>query len=164
MKLMTCRCNVCNVLSIDGYFHDCHLRDGWSYLPKLVVVLKLGSLVAAWYSASQQTCRKFSIDCFIWLTHWGRDSLHLTFSNAFSWMKSFVFWFKFTESLPSRPINKSPPLVQTMPWRLIGDKLLSEPMVLYNHSLSLCWHWSNNMTIWVPASEATLMNMAKYVI
>ena len=37
-----------------------------------------------------------------WSTHWGRDKLaaifQTTFSNAFSWMKSLVFWLNFNWS------------------------------------------------------------------
>ena len=69
------------------------------------------------------------------LTHWGRDKMadisQTMFSKAFSWMKSFVFWFQFHWSLFLRvqlTINKSA-LVQVMAWRPTADKPLLEPML-----------------------------------
>ena len=51
------------------------------------------------------------------------------FSDAFSWLKSFVFWLNFTEVFPKGPDDNNPVLVQIMAWRRIGDKPLSEPML-----------------------------------
>ena len=47
----------------------------------------------------------------------------MTFLNTFSWMKTFVFRFKVL-------IDNKPVLVQVMAWRRIGDKPLSEPMLI----------------------------------
>ena len=48
------------------------------------------------------------------------------FSDAFSWMKSFVFWLKV---VPKGPIDNNTALVEIMAWRRIGDKLLSQLML-----------------------------------
>ena len=54
-----------------------------------------------------------------------------TFSNAFSWMKMYVFLLKFHWSLFLRgPINNISALVQVVAWRRSGDKPLSEPMMV----------------------------------
>ena len=53
-----------------------------------------------------------------------------TFSNAFPWVKSFVFWFKFHWFVPKGPIDNKWALVQVMAWRRIGDKPLPEPMLI----------------------------------
>ena len=50
--------------------------------------------------------------------------LQTAFSNAFLWMKSFLFWFKFHFSLF---LGKTV-LVQVLACRQIGDKPLAEPM------------------------------------
>ena len=67
------------------------------------------------------------------LTHWGREKMaaisQKIFSNAFSWVKSFVFWLEFHWSL--FPIDNKPALVQIMAWGRIGDKSLSEPILTW---------------------------------
>ena len=50
------------------------------------------------------------------------------FSNAFSWMESFVFWISL-KFVPKGPINNIRAMVQIMAWRRSGDKPLSEPML-----------------------------------
>ena len=58
--------------------------------------------------------------------------LQMIFSDAFSWMKSFVFWLKFHRSLFLRAeTDNNPALVQIMGWGWIGDKPLSEPMLTW---------------------------------
>ena len=49
-----------------------------------------------------------------------------TFSNAFSWMRSFVLRLKF---VPKGPIDNKSALVKLMAWRLAGDKPVLEPML-----------------------------------
>ena len=66
------------------------------------------------------------------------------FSNAFSWIKMFVFKF-----VPEVPINDIPSLVQIMDWRRPGDKPLSEPMMVSlltykRHSASVSWQHGKN--------------------
>ena len=56
--------------------------------------------------------------------------LQTIFSDAFSWMKSFVFWLKFHWSLFLKVQLTISQLVQIMAWRQIGDKPLSEPMLI----------------------------------
>ena len=54
-------------------------------------------------------------------------------SNAFSWMKIYGFWFKFTEVCSKDPINNIPGFptwVQIMAWRWPGGKPLYEPMMV----------------------------------
>ena len=72
------------------------------------------------------------------LTNWGRDKIatisQTTFSNAFSWMKIFVFQFSIRISLkfvPKGPINNKSVLVQVMARRQRGDKPLSEPTLTW---------------------------------
>ena len=68
-----------------------------------------------------------------------------TFSSAFSWMKSFVFWLRFHWSLFVKgAINNIPALVQMMTWRRPGDKPLSDPMMV-----SLLLHWCITRPQWV---------------
>ena len=52
-----------------------------------------------------------------------------TFSNAFSWMKSSVFWLEFHWSSLKGPIDNLSALVQVIAWRRTGDKPLPEPML-----------------------------------
>ena len=70
------------------------------------------------------------------LTHWGRDKMaavsQTTLSNAFSFLNenvriSIKISLKF---VPKGPINNNPSLVQIMAWRRLGDKPLSEPMMV----------------------------------
>ena len=52
------------------------------------------------------------------------------FSDAFSWMKSFVFWLKISlKFVPKGIIDNNAALVQVMTWRWTGHKLLPEPML-----------------------------------
>ena len=89
------------------------------------------------------------------LTHWGRDKMdaisQTTYSNAFSWMKIGVFWWKFHWNLfPMQgPINHIPALVQIMAWRLRGDKPLSEPMLvsLLTHIYVTWPQWVNSWIV-----------------
>ena len=53
-----------------------------------------------------------------------------TISNAFSWMKIYVFWISL-KFVPTGPINNIPSSVQVMAWRRPGDNPLSEPMMDY---------------------------------
>ena len=56
--------------------------------------------------------------------------LQMIFSDAFLWMKSFVFWLKFHWSLFLRvQLTNNPALFKIMAWCRIGDKPLSEPML-----------------------------------
>ena len=50
-------------------------------------------------------------------------------SDAFSWMKSFVFKISL-KFVPKGPIDNNPALFQIMAWRRIGDKPLSEPILI----------------------------------
>ena len=47
------------------------------------------------------------------------------FSDAFLWMKGFVYWLRFHWSFT---IDNNQALVYVMAWRRIDDKPLSEPM------------------------------------
>ena len=54
-----------------------------------------------------------------------------TFSSVFSGMKMFDFQLKFHwRFVPKDLINNIPALVQIMAWRRLGDKLLSEPIMV----------------------------------
>ena len=54
-----------------------------------------------------------------------------TFSNTFSGMKVYEFWFQLHWSLfIGDPINNIPTLVQIMAWRRPGDKPLFEPITV----------------------------------
>ena len=84
------------------------------------------------------------------LTHWGRDKMaaisQMAFSNTFSWKKKYKFRLRF----PQGTINNIPALVQIMAWRLPGDKLLSEPMMvrLPTHICITRAQWLN-VSIWL---------------
>ena len=59
-----------------------------------------------------------------------RKNFLTTFSNAFSWMKTYKFQLRFHGSFfPKRLINNIPTLVQIRAWCQPGDKPLSEPMM-----------------------------------
>ena len=76
-----------------------------------------------------------------------------TFSNAFSWMKIYKFWFKISlKFVPKGPINNIPALVQIMVWRRLGGKPLSEPMmvILLTHICVTRPQWVNTMSKMLP--------------
>ena len=50
-------------------------------------------------------------------------------SDAFSWMNIFILIEISPKTVPKGPIDNNSALDQTMAWRRIGDKPLSEPMV-----------------------------------
>ena len=53
------------------------------------------------------------------------------FSYTFSWMKIYVSWSKFLRSFFTKfPIDNNPVLALIMAWRRIGDKPLSEPVLI----------------------------------
>ena len=89
------------------------------------------------------------------LTHLSQDKMatfsQTIFSDAFSWMESFVFLIKMSlKFVPKGPIDNNPALVQIMAWRWIDDKPLSEPMLtLYTD-------------IYAALGGAELMIFAKY--
>ena len=68
------------------------------------------------------------------LTHSRRDKmatiLQTTVSNAFSWMKMYAFRLMSLKFVPKGPIDNITALVQIMAWRRLGDKPLSEPMMV----------------------------------
>ena len=66
------------------------------------------------------------------LTHHPLDKMgaftQTIFSDAFSWMKSCVFFIKISPKfVPKSPIDNNTALVKIMAWRRIGDKPLSDP-------------------------------------
>ena len=91
------------------------------------------------------------------LTHWGRDKMadisQTTFSNAFTWMKIHQFRLIFHWSLFLLIFHWSlflmvkftiPALVQMMAWRRLGNKPLSEPIMV-----SLLTHMCVTRPQWV---------------
>ena len=69
------------------------------------------------------------------LSHWGRDKmatiLQTMFSNAFSWNKNVWILLKISlKFAPKGQINNIPSLVQIMAWHWLGNKPLSEPMMI----------------------------------
>ena len=71
------------------------------------------------------------------LIHRGRDKIadisQTTFSKAFSWMMLGISLKSSLKFLTKVPINNITTLIQVMAWRRLGDKPLSEPMMV-----SLC--------------------------
>ena len=72
----------------------------------------------------------------ITLTHLPLDKMaaisQMIFSDAFSWMKSFVFWLKFHRSVFLRvQLTLSQHWFKIMAWRQIGTKPLSKPMLIW---------------------------------
>ena len=53
-----------------------------------------------------------------------------TFFSALLWIKSFVLIKISLKVVPKGPINRNPTLVWIKAWRRIGDKPLSEPMLI----------------------------------
>ena len=87
------------------------------------------------YRSMVQQCKLIRLgplnSCCLPLTHWGRDKMaanFLTFSNAFLWRKIYKFRLRFHWSL--FPIDNNPALVLTKAWHWIGDKPLSETMMV----------------------------------
>ena len=72
----------------------------------------------------------------IWyLTYWGRDKMNAicqtTFSNAFFRNENVSISIKILlEFILKCPINNIPALVQILAWRRLGDKPLSEPIMI----------------------------------
>ena len=87
-------------------------------------------------------------------THWGRDKMdaisQTTFSIAFSWMRMFEFRLRLLKFVPKGPINDIPALVQIMAWRRLGDKPLSESMMV-----SLPTHVCVTRPQWVKKKKKT---------
>ena len=67
------------------------------------------------------------------LTHLSLDNMpaisQATFSGTYSWMKSFVFWFRFHWSLFRRMNDNKAALVQVMAWCWTCDNPLTELML-----------------------------------
>ena len=58
-------------------------------------------------------------------------SSQTTFSNAFFFNENVIISIKISlKFVPDGPINNIPALVQIMAWRRLGDKPLSEPMMV----------------------------------
>ena len=94
------------------------------------------------------------------LTHWGWDKMvaifQTTFSYAFSWMKMYEFRLRFHWSfVPKVPINNIPALVLIMAWLWLGDKPLSEPMMvsLLTHICVTRPQWVNPFVILFSSSS-----------
>ena len=92
-------------------------------------------------------------DAGIWLTEGGLngivDILQTAFLNAFSWQKTFIIWFKFTE-VCSREFTKkkNSSLVHIMTRHLTGDKPSSEWMMTKVYEALWC-HQGRNVSILV---------------
>ena len=70
-----------------------------------------------------------------YLAYWGRDKMaaisQTSFSNWFSWIKTYEFKFlKIIEFYSWCQISNIPALVQIMAWRRADNKPLSEPMMV----------------------------------
>ena len=105
-------------------------------------ILSLHKFVRLW--KSQKLCEhsiliitKINIDMsppsMKMLTHLPLDKIasvsQTIFSNAFSWMKNFVFFVLISlKFVPKGPIDNKSVLVKVMAWRRIGDKPLCETM------------------------------------
>ena len=101
----------------------------------------------------------FNKQSHLWF--WGRDKMaaifQTTFSNAFSWMKTYKFRLRFHWSLfPRVQLNIFPTLIQIMAWRRPGDKPLSEPMmvILLTHICVTRPQWVKPLLIYAPTSTA----------
>ena len=68
------------------------------------------------------------------LTHWGRDKRDAISDDIFKRIflnESILILIKISlKFVPKGPINNIPALVQIMAWRRLGDKPLSEPMMI----------------------------------
>ena len=74
--------------------------------------------------------------------HWGLnkmvDTLQMTFSNEFWWMKNLVFLFQASlKFVPESPIYNKSALLQIMAWHLTGNKPLPDMMTKFYNIL---WH------------------------
>ena len=79
------------------------------------------------------------------LTDWSRDKFavisQMTFSNTFSWIKMYTFWFEISiKFVPMGLINNIPAMVQIMACRLViiwtNDGQFTDAYMLYSASLS----------------------------
>ena len=86
------------------------------------------------------------------LTLWGRDKMNAIFNRIF--LNENV-WISIKISLmfvPRGPINNIPALVQLTPWCWIGDKLLSEPMMV-SLLMHICATWPQWVKLWCISME-----------
>ena len=59
------------------------------------------------------------------------DIWQITFSNTFSWLKKYVFWFKLHKNCSKRGlIDSKSAMMQGMTWCITGNKPLPEPMFI----------------------------------
>ena len=72
--------------------------------------------------------------CYLSLTHWGRDKMiaisQTIFSNEFSPMDMYKFWWRFHWHFPKGPIDNIAALIQIMVWLRPVDNPLSGPMMV----------------------------------
>ena len=95
------------------------------------------------------------------LTHWGQDKIAHQFSDdifkCIFLKKDILISIKISlKSVPKVPINKIPSLVQIMAWCPLGNKPLSEPM-LVSLVMHLCVTWPK----WVKQSAGTVLPALK---
>ena len=105
------------------------------------------------------------------LTHSGQDKMHAILQTAFSWIRIFVFWFKFHWNLFARfQLAIIPILIQIRARCRPGDKPLPEPMmaqftVTYmRHSAWMSWtlvilifFWGKNKNNKLPFTTTGLI-------
>ena len=98
----------------------------------LATVIHCVHITTEWDSAdlSKSKSPSDNMEQFLLSTHWAETKWppfsRRHFQMHFSWMKMNTF----RSRLPKSPINNIPALVQIMAWRRLGDKPLSEPMMV----------------------------------
>ena len=129
------------------YSHRGHGVECALWVHILISTLPLSLSRCRWYHAAidhvistlrqRQNGRHFPDDIFKWI-----------FLNENIWISINVSLLKF---IPKGPINNIPTLVQIMAWRRLGDKPLSEPMMV-----RLPTHICVNRPQWVKGFDCTL--------
>ena len=92
--------------------------------------------------------------------HFPDDILKWIFLNENVWI-SIEISLKF---VPKGPINNIPPLVQIMAWRWLGDKPLSEPMMvsLLTHICVTRLQWVKQLWVRVHTKQAIYHHVCVY--
>ena len=125
-----------------------HIPRNFGETGLIVVVIPAPPDGPAQLDPRPRPCTSLARSCWPWWTHWGRgktadDIFKCIFLNENIWVSiniSLIF-------VPKGWIDNIAALIQIMAWRRLGDKPLSEPMVI-----NLLTHICVTRTQWVNSS------------
>ena len=107
-------------------------------------------------------CTAYGIG-LVGLAYWGRDKMAAIVqtinSNTFSWMKIYGF-----RLVPKVPINNIAALVQIMAWGQLGDKPLSEPVMVkvLTHICVTRPEWVNTFNLGITNHTKTASHLGHW--